>query len=68
MRHRRFAHAHRADVLGFDELDRDREFERARQRRRGHPAGGSASHDDDALEPRFVAHEPIVAPIAALTA
>ena len=48
--------AHRADVLGLDQVDRERR-QRARERRRRHPAGGSAANDDDVLQPGVVVHE-----------
>ena len=55
MRHGRFAHADRADVLGFHQPDRTPgNSQRARQRGRGHPAGGAAAHDDDVAESRVV--------------
>src|SRR6185312_1567011 len=57
VRHRGFAHPDGADVLGLDELNRYGKLQGARQRGRGHPARGSAPDDDDALEPRVVAHE-----------
>jgi hypothetical protein len=44
----RLAYAHGADLVGFDQGDVEHLAERARERRRGHPAGRAAAGDDDA--------------------
>src|SRR5688572_29515736 len=48
LRDRRLADAHRADFLGLDDLDPAVVvLQDSRQRRRGHPAGGSAANYND---------------------
>jgi hypothetical protein len=54
---RRLAHADDADLGGLDQRDGQSRPHDARQRRRGHPAGGAAARDDH--RPYFLPpHEP----------
>src|SRR5690242_15521012 len=48
VRHRGFAHADGADLLGFDQPDRDVRAQNLGQRGGGHPACGAAADDHDA--------------------
>src|SRR5688572_6348913 len=51
-----FTDTHGADVLGLDQLNRERR-QCARKRRGRHPAGGSTANDDKVLQPGVVVHE-----------
>ena len=46
----RFADAHGADLVGFDQRDVEQLAQRLRQRRGHHPAGGAAAGDDHAAD------------------
>ena len=52
-RYRGFANAHGPDLLRFNECDRTLAPKGMAQGRRGHPAGGAAADDDEALNPRI---------------
>ncbi len=49
VRHRRLADADDADLLGFNQMDRQPAAERLGQRRRGHPACRATTNDGDSL-------------------
>src|SRR6266498_1585952 len=58
--HCRFANADGADFLGFDQTDlRLALWKQSRERRRGHPAGGSPADDEDVAD-AAVGHAPIL--------
>ncbi len=60
---RRLAHADRADLLGFDQVDFEADLQKARERGRRHPTGGAAAGNDDpdrsgAIRLRRIGHGP----------
>ena len=55
-RDRRLAHTNRADLVGFDQRDRDRPADRIGQRRRRHPPSRPAADNRDRTQGLGLAH------------